>query len=349
MSKLDDAIRKINKKAGESLIKEDKDFSDIEKVPFPSPRINWQLYGGLPLKRITEIAGEDGSGKTTTALGFCGEAQKMYPEKRALYIDAEHTLDLKWAEKLGVNVENLLIMTPIKESAEEIFNYIIDLVDTGEISVVVLDSIPSLESEKKVNEEVGKQTYGGISAPLTDFCKKIIKLLIKHNTSLFVINQVRDDISNPFNNFRTPGGRALKHYGALRMFCKKGSMLDENYKTISRNSDNPVGHLVELKIVKTKVALPDRPFASYTLNFMEGIDVFEDTISVAIDQNIIVQAGAWYRLIDPDTGEVLKDEEGEDLKFQGKANLKEALEEKEELYKDIKERVHKKVTEVKKT
>ena len=343
MSKLEKAIRSINKKSGENLIQENKDYEGIEKIPFPSPRINWQLYGGLPLKRITEIIGEEGSGKTTTALGFCGEAQKMFPEKRALYIDAEHTLELDWAERLGVNTENLLIMSPITESAEEILDYILELIATGEISVVVLDSIPSLESEAKLDESVGKKTYAGISAPLTEFCKKVIKLLIQHNTSLFVINQVREDINNPFNQFRSPGGRALKHYGALRLFAKKGSLLDEDYKTKSRSYDNPVGHLVELKVLKTKVSKPNRPNANYTLNFMEGIDVFEDTIEVAIQQNIVAQAGAWYKIINPDTGEILKDEEGEDYTFQGKSKLKQAFKENEELYEEIKEKVNQKV------
>ena len=134
MNELEKAIRSINKKSGTKLIKENIDYEDIEKIPFPSPKINWQLYGGLPLKRITEIAGSDGSGKTTTALAFCGEAQKMFPEKKALYIDAEYTLSLSWAEKLGVNTEELLIMQPETETAEDIFDYILDLVKTGGLS-----------------------------------------------------------------------------------------------------------------------------------------------------------------------------------------------------------------------
>lgn len=347
MSKLDDAIRNINRGKDRPLIRENKDYEGIEKIPFPSPKINWQLYGGLPLKRITEIAGEDGSGKTTTALGFCGEAQKMFPEKRAIYIDAEHTLDMDWAEKLGVDTENLIVMSPETETAEEILDYIIELVGTGEVSVVVLDSIPSLLPKSKLNESVGKKTYGGISLPLTEFCKQIIRLLIKHNTSLFIINQVREDIDNPFNNFRTPGGRALKHYSALRIFSKKGSLLDKDYKKLSRNAERPIGHLIELKIVKTKVSKPNRPFASYTLNFMEGIDQFEDTIETAVQEKVIAQAGAWYRLIDPDTGEILTDDDGEQLKFHGKTKLRAKLEEDEELYKMIKDHVNKRVSKLK--
>lgn len=346
MSKLDDAIRKINRGKDRPLIRENIDYEGIEKIPFPSPKINWQLYGGLPLKRITEIAGSDGSGKTTTALGFCGEAQKMFPEKRALYIDAEHTLDLKWAEKLGVNTENLIVMSPEVETAEEILDTIIELVSTGGLSVVVLDSLPSLLPASKLNESVGKKTYGGISLPMTEFCKQIIRLLIKYNTSLFIINQVREDIDNPFNNFRTPGGRALKHYSALRIFSKKGSLLDEDYKKISRNADRPVGQLVELKIVKTKVSKPNRAFASYTLNYMEGIDIFEDTIDTAVEEKIIAKAGAWYKLFDNETGELLYDEDGEKMQFQGKLALKEKLQEDEELYKEIKDKVNEKVSKL---
>lgn len=346
MSKLDKAIRRINKKESKSFIVEDKNFEDIVKIPFPSPKLNWQLYGGLPMERITEIAGEDGSGKTTTALGFCGEAQKMFPGKRALFIDAEHTLDLKWAEKLGVDVEDLLIMSPETQSAEDIFDYIKELVQTEELSVIVLDSLPSLTPDNQIGKSTGDKTYGGISLPLTKFCRDVIKLLKKHKTSLFLINQVREDMDNPYNRFRTPGGKALRHYGALRLFAKKGSMLDSEYKKVSRNTERPVGHLVEIKIMKTKVCLPDRPFCSYTLNFTKGIDIFEDTMKVAIDENIIAQSGAWYRLINPDTGEILKDEEGEEYKFHGKEKLRETLEENPELYDSIKEKVYDRVTKV---
>lgn len=339
MSKLDKAIRRINKKEDSKLLVEDKNFEDIVKIPFPSPKLNWQLYGGLPMKRITEIAGEDGSGKTTTALGFCGEAQKMYPEKKALFIDAEHTLDLNWADKLGVNVDELIIMSPETQSAEEILDYIMELIKTEELSVIVLDSLPSLAPANQIGKSTGDKTYGGISLPLTKFCRDVIQLLKKHNTSLFLINQVREDMNNPYNQFRTPGGKALRHYGALRLFAKKGSMLDEDYKKVSRNTERPVGHLVEIKIIKTKVCTPDRPFSAYTLNFQKGIDVFEDTITTALEYNIVVRAGSWYRIINPKTGEVLKDEEGEDYKFQGKANLKEELEENPELYKMIYDRV----------
>ena len=345
MNELEKAIRSINKKSGTKLIKENIDYEDIEKIPFPSPKINWQLYGGLPLKRITEIAGSDGSGKTTTALAFCGEAQKMFPEKKALYIDAEYTLSLSWAEKLGVNTEELLIMQPEVETAEDIFDYILDLVKTGGLSVIVVDSLPSLIPDNQYDKSVGDKTYGGISLPLTKFCRNVIKELKRHNTSLFLINQIREDMNSMFSTYRTPGGKALKHYGALRLFCKKGSFIDKDYKQVSRNADNPVGHLVELKIKKTKVCLPNRQFASYTLNFSKGIDIFEDTVDVAIQYDIIVRAGAWYRIINPDTGEILKDEDGEELKVQGKESVKEILEKNDELYQRIKKQVNEKVRE----
>lgn len=343
MNELDKAIRNINKESGSKLIKDNVDYEHIEKIPFPSPKINWQLYGGLPMKRITEIAGADGSGKTTTALGFCGEAQKMFPDKKALMVDGEHTLSLEWAEKLGVNTEELLIMQPEEETAEKIFDYVIELVKTEGLSVIVIDSLPSLIPDNQHGKSVGNKTYGGISLPLTKFCRDVIRYLKKYNTSLFLINQVREEMDNPYVNFRTPGGKALKHYGALRIFAKKGSMLDDNYKKVSRNTERPIGHLVELKIVKTKVSKPDRPFSNYTLNFTEGIDIFEDTVNVAEKYDIIIKAGAWYRIINPDTGEILTDDDGEELKYHGKDKLKKRFEEDKELYKEIKEKVNKKV------
>jgi len=344
MSKLEQAINKINKKSGSSLIMEKFDYSNIQKIPFPSPKLNWQLYGGLPLKRITEIAGEAGSGKTTTALGFVGQAQKMFPEKRALFIDAEYTLDLDWAEKLGVDTENLLLMRPdVTTSGEDVMDYIMELTSTEELSVIVLDSYPALTPSNQMSKSVSENTYAGLSLPFTKFCRDIIKLLQRYNTSLFITNQVREDMNNPFNQYRTPGGKAFQHYGALRLFSKKGSMLDSDNKEISRNAERPAGHLVNIKIVKTKVSKPNRPFSSYTLNFMEGIDVIQDTIDTAEKYDIIVRAGAWYRIIDPDTGEILQDSDGEEYKYQGKANLRQALKENEDVFQMVSDRVNEKI------
>ena len=344
MGKLDIVMRNINKKAKKEIIKIGTELNQIEQVPFISPKITWQLYGGLPLSRITELSGKENSGKTTTALGFIVQFQKLYPDRKIVFVDAETVLDEEWAQLIGVDTEKMILLRPYTESGEEILQYILDIVDSGEVGLVVLDSIPALIPANQLNQNVDKKTYGGISLAMTKFCRNIISKLEENKTALLMLNQLRDDIDNPFNTFRTPGGRALKHYSALRLFTKKGVMLDENNDKVSRNTENPAGHYVEIKVEKTKICKPDRPFSSYTLNFNKGIDYIEDTIDIATKYDIIIQRGAWYYILDPETGEILSDEEGEDIKFQGKVRLVKELKDNNEIWEDVYKKVNKKIT-----
>ena len=250
-----------------------------------------------------------------------GEKEALIEEgpKLVLYVDAEQTLDTQWAQLLGVNTEELLLLRPQAETAEQVFQMIIDLVATGNIGLVVLDSIPMLVSQNIFDESMEKKSYGGISQALTTFCQKITPHLNRTQCAFIGINQVREDLSSMYNTESTPGGKAWKHACSLRLKVRKGSFLDVNRGELTSKAENPAGNKVELTIIKSKSCKSDRRLGYYTLSYTDGIDIIYDTVTIAVQYGLIRKAGAWYYLV--------KEEE---IGFQGLAKLLNYLRENEE-------------------
>lgn len=264
--------------------------------------------------------------------------------RKVVYVDAENTLDDEWAEKLGVDIEELVLIKPHEQTAEQVLQMILDVVKTGDVILVVLDSIPMLISQQAFEADMDKKTYAGASGPLSVFSQKVSQLLHRHNTAFVAINQVREDFSNPYNMYKTPGGRALKHLFTLRFLIRKGKYIDEKCNELNNSAENPAGNLVDMRIEKTKLFKPDRRLGYYTLNYTNGIDELSDTIDVAIWIDLIRQGGSWFTIMGED-GEPMVDGEGKDLKFQGKPRLMEYLETNPEVFSKIKDTVYKKVLE----
>lgn len=338
MSKLDALIKEINKEYKEEIAFNGNDAAlmKYELVPFSSPRLNYMMYGGLPMGRMIEFAGAEKSGKTTTALDVVKNCQIKFAKegkgRRVCFIDAENTFDVEWATKLGVNVEELLLIKPQEQYAEQIFEIMRSVIETGEIGLIVLDSVAQLVSKQAFEEDIEKKTYGGIAMSLTKFCNIIVPLLGKYNCMCIMINQVREDLNNPYNEFITPGGRGFKHNCSVRLMFRQGDFLDANYKKLNRGCENPTGNEVTVRIEKSKVCRSDRRLGYYTLNYLEGIDYINDMIDVLLQKGAVIQAGSYFTIADPETGEVLIDEEGKDLKVQGRTNLYRRLKEDEALY-----------------
>ena len=266
MSKLDSIIKEINKEYKEEIAfnGNDAELIKYEKVPFSSPRLNYMMYGGLPMGRMIEFAGAERSGKTTTALDmvkqcqikFAEEAKKNKTEKRRVcFVDAENTFDVEWATKLGVNVKDLLLIKPQEQYAEQIFEIMRTVIETGEIGLIVLDSVAQLVSKSAFEEDIEKKQYGGIAMSLTKFCNIIVPLLGKYNCMCIMINQVREDLNNPYNEFITPGGRGFKHNCSVRLMFQQGNFIDVNNKELTRGAENPAGNLVKVKIEKDDNAI----------------------------------------------------------------------------------------------
>jgi len=313
MSNLDDLIKDFNKKAKEEIVTVGLNSYEYEKVPFTSPRLNYCMFGGLARGKIVEFFGEEHGGKTTTALDVVANFQNMYPDEKVLYVDAENTLDVEWARKIGVDTDTLILMQPQEQAAEEIFDFMYKAVSTGEIGMWVLDSIGVLMSQQAWEKDLTEKTYAGISAALTDFSKKIVQANKRANALGIGINQIRDDLNSSWGGYKTPGGREWKHICSVRIEFRRGKFIDENGKELTRSAENPAGNIVQFSIVKVKTCPPTRRTGFYTINYETGIDYLRDLIEVAIKYGIIAQRGAWFSIVDIDTGEVLKD------KIQGQA------------------------------
>lgn len=266
------------------------------------------------------------------------ELKELGP-KKVVYVDAENTLDEAWARKLGVDTDELYLIRPQDHTAEQVLQMIIDICNSGQVICLVLDSIPSLVSQKLYDKTMEDKSYAGISDAAAEFSRKISSVISKHHTALIMINQIRDNMQNPFDRFHTPGGRALKHLHALRLFFAKGSFFDEDNKELPKKAETPCGNLVDMTIVKTKVCKPDRRIGFYTLNYSTGIDVLNDTVDLAIKFDFIVQSGSWFSFINPETGEVMQDNSGDDLKFQGKASLLDFLRDDEDMFEELYEAI----------
>lgn len=320
MSNLDIIIKDLNKKMNVGAISLGVAFQEVQKIPFSSCRLNYMTYGGIPIGRIAEFFGTDGSGKTTTAIDIAGQAQKLFPDKKVLFVDIEHTFDPVWATKLGLNCDDLLYLDPDSMGAEEVFNIIIDIIDSGEISLCILDSIGAMVSMQANEKEIGERTYGGISMALTEFTKKITPVLARTRTSFIGINQARDDMNSPYGGTTTTGGKCWRHGCSTRLEFRKGNYIDEKGNNLSRACENPAGNIVNVSLIKSKVVRPDRKIGFYTLKYLEGIDYVSDAVDVAIKMGLVVQGGAWFSLVDTETDEVIS-------KYQGKSKLVEYLKE----------------------
>lgn len=325
MPTLNDIIKGMNKTAKEDIVTFGLPVYDYKKIPFTSPRMNYCTFGGLPVGKLIEFYGEEHGGKTTTALDVISNYQRLENARKVLYIDAENTLDVEWAIKLGVDLseEKFICLKPTSQSAEEIFQFILDAMDTGEIGLWVLDSIPSLASAQELSKTMEEKTYAGISAPLTTFARRAEMKMHQHNCTGIGINQLRDDLCAMYAGAtKTPGGKAWKHFCSVRMQFSKGKYIDEKGNDLNLRAESPAGNYVMMSMVKNKCCPPTRRTGFYTLNYEYGIDYLKDLVEVAIKYDIVQKAGAWFSIIDTNSGELIE-------KVQGLSRVYEYLEDEE--------------------
>lgn len=329
MSTLDELIKSMNKEAKEEILSVGLNDYGYQRIPFTSPRMNYCTFGGLPIGKITEFYGEEHGGKTTSALDIVANYQIMEGARKVLYIDAENTLDAAWARKLGVDTDSIILLQPKSQSAEQIFQMIQELVDTGEIGLWVLDSIGVLMSQQEYDNTLEDKTYGGISKPLTLFSKKIEMLMSKTQCTGIGINQIREDMKSSWGGIVTPGGKGWKHVCAVRLQFTRGKFLDASGNELTRSAENPAGNIVLMSMTKNKTCPPTRRTGFYTLNYATGIDYLKDLVAVAIKYSIIEKKGAWFTIMDITTGEVLKE------KLQGMPSVYKYLEDNVDVLEQI--------------
>lgn len=357
-STLQDVLKKISKKYGDSVVKVGVESLDIDGIlSLGTPSFDFALYGGIPEGRIVEFSGQEGSGKSTTAFLTAGSFQreelKRNPDhpRSIILLDNEGTADPVWAKKLGYNMDAdaevpTIIIRPEAQSAEEIFDMALDMLKTGEVGLLIFDSIATLVPQQIADESMEKQQMGGIAKALTRFANTAIGLLRKYKATLIAINQVRENMTGYGDALLTPGGRAWKHACSVRIMFKRGDFFDEDGNTLTKNAESPAGHIIQAYVLKTKVCRWDRKLGTMTLNYERGVDTLQDTINMAVYFGMIDNSvQGTFKIIDIDTGEIMLDENGNEIKIRGKKNLKPYFLEHKEQWKKLYDKVYEKLKE----
>ena len=294
LKSVDNAITQIHRQFGKGSIMRlgSTERENIPVIPTGILSIDLALgVGGLPRGRVTEIYGPEASGKTTLALHVIAEAQKR--GGNVAFIDAEHALDTSYAERLGVDVDNLLISQPdFGEQALEIAEI---LIRSGGIDVVVIDSVAALVPRAEIDGNVGDQHVGLQARLMSHAMRKFTGVLSRTNTVLIFINQIRMKIGVMFGNPETTtGGNALKFYSSIRIDIRKSTQI--------KDGQDAIGNQTKIKIVKNKVAPPFKQ-ADVDIIYGEGISRTGDVLDLGVANNIVDKSGAWYSYQDERIGQ----------------------------------------------
>lgn len=317
LKSVDNAITQIHRQFGKgSIMRLGSD--ERENIPVISTGtlgIDIVLgVGGLPRGRVTEIYGPESSGKTTLALHVIAEAQRL--GGNAAFIDAEHALDTAYAERLGVDVENLLVSQPdFGEQALEITEI---LMRSGGLDVIVIDSVAALVPRAEIDGNVGDHHVGLQARLMSHAMRKFTGVLQRTNTVLIFINQIRMKIGVMFGNPETTtGGNALKFYSSIRLDIRRMTQIKDGQEVI--------GNRTKVKVVKNKVAPPFK-VAEFDIIYGEGISKIGDLLDLGVEQDLIDKSGAWYSYNDERIG-------------QGRENAKAFLKEHPEMLAEIDRKV----------
>jgi len=317
------AIEKIEKDFGKGSIMKlgDKPSVNVEAIPTGALALDIALgIGGVPRGRIIEVYGPESSGKTTLAQHIVAECQKR--GGIAAYVDAEHALDPEYARNLGVDIDNLLISQP--DTGEQALDITEELVRSGAVDVVVVDSVAALVPKAEIDGSMEDQQMGLQARLMSKALRKLTGVIGKTNTTVIFINQLRMKIGVMYGNPETTtGGNALKYYASVRMEIRRTEGL--------KGDGEDIGNHVRVKVLKNKVAPPFRT-AEFDIIFGKGICKIGNILDVAVNLNIVNKAGAWFSYNDEKLG-------------QGREKAKEFLASNPDLLAEVETKVREKLAE----
>jgi recombination protein RecA len=315
---IDMAVGQIEKQFGKGAIMRlggKNSIAPVESISTGSISIDYALgIGGVPRGRVVEIFGPESSGKTTLALQVIAEAQRA--GGMAAFVDAEHALDAAYAQKLGVELDNLLVSQP--DNGEQALEIVEVLVRSNSVDVVVVDSVAALVPKAEIEGEMGEAQMGLQARLMSQALRKLTGVVAKSKTTLIFINQLREKIGVMFGNPETTtGGRALKFYASVRIDIRRIASI--------KDGDQMVGGRTRVKVVKNKMAPPFRE-AEFDIMYGEGISREGDLLDLAVDKRIVEKSGAWFAY----SGERLG---------QGRENAKQFLKDNPSVRQAIEDRV----------
>ena len=315
------AVEQIEKQHGKGAIMklDGGPIARIESIATGSISLDAAIgIGGVPRGRVIESYGPESSGKTTICLHIIAEAQRK--GGIAAFIDTEHALDITYAKKLGVDVNNLMLSQP--EYGEQALEIVETLVRSGALDVVVIDSVAALTPRAEIEGEMGDPTMGVQARLMSQALRKLTSAISKSKTTVMFTNQLRQKIGVMFGNPETTtGGNALKFYASLRLDVRRIEAL--------KDGQNVIGNRVKVKVVKNKVAPPFRE-SQFDILYNEGISRLGDLIDTAVEHNIIAKSGSWFSY-------------GAERIGQGRDAVKKYLQENEKIAKEIDTTLRKKL------
>lgn len=317
-------LDKLDKAYGKGTVMKMSDAAvqDVEAIPSGSLGLDIALgVGGYPRGRVIEIYGPESSGKTTLTLHAIAEAQKA--GGIAAFIDAEHAFDRFYAEKLGVDIDNLIISQP--DNGEQALEIADNLIRSGAIDIVVIDSVAALTPKSEIEGEMGDSKMGLHARLMSQALRKLTASISKTNCTVIFINQLREKIGVMFGNPETTtGGNALKFYASVRLDIRRSTQIKETDGSVA-------GNKTRVKVVKNKVAPPFK-MAEFDIMYGEGVSKVGEILDLAVEHEIVKKSGSWFSYDDTKLG-------------QGRDAVKALIKDNPELMDELEGKVRKIVTE----